>query len=114
MIDQPRFTLHLVLRDCRGEQQPLEMAIGLDEEVRISTRAVDDMKAGPELGVSMMTMGDVVTLIRTREIRKSVFRQTAERLGALMAERMEDAEGWHDPSRIEPAREQLGGDWGKR
>lgn len=29
----------------------------------------------------------------------------------LKAERMEDAEGWHDASRIEPARHQFGGDW---
>lgn len=104
--DRPRFTLQLTLRDNHYSiDGPLCMAIDLDQEVRISPRAVDEMKIG---------IGDfdgTVRMMKVREFRKDLFIQAANRLGALLAERMEDAEGWHDASRIEPAREQLGGKW---
>lgn len=107
MSERARFTLELVLRDNHSFDRPLVMAIDLNREVRISTRAVDDLKSG----FGLMTMDSAVTLMKTREMRKDLFQQAATRLGVLLAERMEDAEGWRDTSRIEPAREQLGGDW---
>ena len=107
MTERAHFTLQITLRDNHGYEQPLAMAIDLNQELRISTRAVDEMK----LGIGLVSMDQAVTLMRTREMRKDLFIQAATRLGALLAERMEDAEGWHDASRIEPAREQLGGDW---
>jgi hypothetical protein len=105
MSDKARFTLTMTLRDNHGFEPPLAMAVDLDQEVRISTRAVDEMKAG------FGNLDGTVRLMRTREMRKDLFLLAAKRLGALLAERMEDAEGWHDASRIEPAREQLGGTW---
>lgn len=107
MSDRARFTLELVLRDNHSYDRPIAMAIDLNEELRISARAVDEMKFG--LG----TMDDTVRLMKRREMRKGLFKRACERLGALLAERMEDAEGWHDVERVEPARRQLGGDWGK-
>lgn len=95
----------MTFRDSHGFDQPISFAVGLDHEVRISPRAVDEMKAG------FGSFDETVRLMKVKEFRKDLFMQTAERLGALLAERMEDAEGWHDKSRIEPAREQLGGDW---
>lgn len=106
MTDKPRFTLTLTLRDNHGFEQPPSMAIACDEVLRISSRAVDDMKMG--FGPSMEA---VVMLMRTREFRRDIFRQVAVQLAAQMADRMEDAEGWHDADRIEPARKQLGGRW---
>lgn len=106
MTQRARFTLQITLRDNHGYEQPLSMAIDLNDEVRISPRAVDEMKAGLSGG-----MDQTVRLMKVREFRKSLFIRAAERLGALLAERMEDAEGWHDASRIEPARRQLGGVW---
>ena len=96
------FTLTLTLRDKYGYEKPLSYAIDLHEEVRIAPRAVDEMKAG------FGTFDEIVRLMRVREFRKRLFIMTARNLGALLAERMEDAEGWHDTSRIEPARKQLG------
>jgi hypothetical protein len=52
-------------------------------------------------------------MMRVKEMRRKIFRQIAERLAMQLADRMEDAEGWHDPDRIGPAREQLGGDWSR-
>ena len=103
---KPRFTLTLTLHDSYGEQRPLGIALPVDEDVRISPRAVDDMKAGLAGG-----MDAVLTLMRRREFRKKLFVLACQRLGAQLAERMEDAEGWHDVERIEPARKSLGGDW---
>lgn len=106
MTDRPRFTLQITLRDNHSFDPPLAMAIDLDPDtLRIAPRAVDEMKAG------FGTFDSTVRLMKVRQYRKDLFIHAAERLGALLAERMEDAEGWHDASRIEPAREQLGGRW---
>ena len=105
MNDKPRFTLAITLRDNHGYEQPLSFAVGLNDEVRIAPRAVDEMKTG------FGRFNSAVTLMRVKEFRKELFKQTARRLGALLAERMEDAEGWHDAERIETARRQLGGIW---
>jgi hypothetical protein len=105
MTDRARFTLQMTLRDNHGFEQPLSMAVDLDQEVRIAPRAIGEMK------LRLGTFDDTVRLMAVREMRKDLFMLAAKRLGALLAERMEDAEGWHDASRIEPARRQLGGDW---
>jgi hypothetical protein len=102
------FQLVLTLRDKRHGHDfnlPISMAIELDQELRIAPRLVDEMKIG------IGTFDGAVRLMRVREIRKRSFIAAATRLGALLAERMEDAEGWHDVERTEPARKQLGGDW---
>lgn len=99
------FTLMLTLRDKHGYEPPLFMAVDLVEEMRIALRAVEEMKLG------LVGFDDAVTMMKVREFRKKLFIEAATRLGALLAERMEDAEGWHDAERIEPARKQLGGRW---
>ena len=50
---------------------------------------------------------EVVETMKVREYRKDFFIRECRRIGALLAERMEDAEGWHDASRIEPAKRSL-------
>lgn len=105
MTQRAQFTLQITLRDNHGFEQPLSMAIDLDQELRIAPRAVDEMK----LGVG--SFDGAVRMMKVREMRKDLFIRAAERLGTLLAERMEDAEGWRDASRIEPARHQLGGVW---
>ncbi len=107
---QPRFTITLTLHDNRSEQQTLAMAIPVDEELTISARVVDEMKAGAAgvvLGLGP-SMEQTVSILRRREFRKDLLIEAATLLGARLAERMEDAEGWHDTSRIETARELLG------
>ena len=56
---------------------------------------------------ALQNFEQVVEIIKCREFRKDVFMRECQRLGALLAERMEDAEGWHDASRIEPAKRSL-------
>jgi hypothetical protein len=105
MADRARFTLQITLRDNHGFEQPLAMAIDVDHALRISSRAVDEMKLG------VVDMAAAVTLMKSKEFRRRVFRGAALQLAEQLADRMEDAEGWHDPERIQPAREQLGGTW---
>lgn len=102
MNESPRFTLTLTLRDGEGFQRPISWAIGVDQALRISWRAVEEMKIG------VAAMDQAVTLMHTREMRRRLLIQLAKQLASQMADRLEDAEGWHDPDRIEPAREALG------
>lgn len=106
MTERARYTFQLTLRDNHSFDEPLSMAIDLSPEI---LRAVGEMKmgllAGPE------PLRDVVEMMKRREFRKDLFIKAAEQLARQMAERMEDAEGWHDVSRIGPARKSLGGRW---
>lgn len=102
MTEQPRFTLELSLRDNQSFDPPLRMCIGVDGELRISSRAVEELKIG------IGSFDGAVRMMKAKEFRKDMFVQAAKRLAHLLAERMEDAEGWHDQSRIEPARKELG------
>jgi len=59
--------------------------------------------------VALQSFDEVVEIMKVREFRKDFFIRECRRIGALLAERMEDAEGWHDASRIEPAKRELAG-----
>lgn len=111
MSENPRFVIEMSIRDTHGYEPPIHRAIGVDEAMRISSRMVDEMKLGVDLGAAL-GFNDVVELIRTKELRRDVLKRLAVQLAGQMADRLEDAEGWHDPSRVEPARKELGGRWG--
>lgn len=111
MTQRPAFTLELSLRDNRGFDQPIRMAIDVDNELRVSTRAVSDLKMAADFRMSIVDGTAAVEIMRIKELRRDLFVQLAERLVAQMVDRMEDAEGWHDASRVTPARKQLGGRW---
>jgi hypothetical protein len=91
-----------------GAQRALHWAIGVDDELRISARAVEEMKMGAALGVSTVSMTDALNMMRVKQFRRETFIEAAIRLAGQMADAMEDAEGWHDASRVEPARARLG------
>jgi hypothetical protein len=107
----PRFTLQLVLRDNRDGSPPLSMAIPCDAALRIEWRAVGNLKM--DIALAPIAFDEVVTMLRVKEMRRKIFVQAAQQLAMQLADRMEDAEGWHDPDRIGAAREQLGGDWSR-
>jgi hypothetical protein len=99
----PRFTITLTITDNHGFDKWTH-AIGCDEALSISERAVDEMKAGV-----LPNMDGVVRIMKQREVRRELLVMAAERLAGQMADRLEDSEGWHDPSRIEPAKRALRG-----
>ena len=99
------FTFELVLTEKEGFDPPLRMAVDLDASV------IDGGMHIPkplEMELGMASMSDVVEVIQRKHIRKDLFIRAAKNLAASMAERMEDAEGWHDERRVEPARKSLG------
>jgi len=94
-----------------GWDQQFSMCIDLDEH---TAREFADIKPPIQHGVpwlkettALESFEQVVEIIKRREFRKDLFIRECQRLGALLAERMEDAEGWHDASRIEPAKKSL-------
>lgn len=106
MSDRPRFTIELTIRD-NYSMESYHHAIGGGQALRISTRAVEELKAG----IGLVGMSEAVQMMKTREMRRDLLLQAATQLAEQMADRMQDAEGWHDTSRIEPARKALGGRW---
>jgi hypothetical protein len=104
MGEKPRFTIQLTIRDNYNSES-WHHAVGCDEALSISWRDVDDLKAGfmPNMEVS-------VTMMKQRTMRRGLLIEAARRLAAQMADRLEDSEGWHDPSRVEPARQALRGE----
>ena len=93
------WTLELHFRGPFGQQYVMSIAIG--ESIASEVEKVER----PVPWTS--TIEDTVAVLKRKEFRKELFIHEATRLGHLLAERMEDAEGWYDASRIEPAKEQL-------
>jgi len=56
---------------------------------------------------SVNNFSGAVEAIRSKTFRKQLFIRECQRIGEHLAELMEDAEGWHDESRIEPAKKSL-------
>ncbi len=110
MAKNPRFTIELTIRDNYAGDV-YRHAIGCDEALRANLRDVEDLKDGPEIGCAFMTLDQTVSVMKKPEIRRDILKQTAVQLAGQMADRMQDAEGWHDASRIGPARKALGGSW---
>lgn len=104
MTDQPQFTIQLSIIHNRGSERYTH-AIGCDQALYIGWRPVEEMRIG------VGSMNDTVELMRVREVRRDILRQAAVQLASQIVDYMEDAEGWHDPDRIKPARELLGGRW---
>lgn len=109
MTDKPRFTIELRIHDRLGDLRPIGYAVGCDNALRISSRAVNMLKfPGP---IPEVTFDDAIEMIRTKEVRRGILIQAAEQLAGQLCNLLEDAEGWHDPSRIENARKAIGGTW---
>ena len=73
-----------------------------------SGRGLDDIEPiGPLDGATMNT---AIEVMRDRNYRRDTFMSECRRMGGLLADTMEDAEGWHDPRRVEPAKRRLRGE----
>lgn len=108
MSEQPRFELRFELFDRRDEFHPLRWAVGCDDELRVSDRAVDDLKMCAPVGGNVMSMDTVVKMMRVREFRRDLLRDAAVRCVGQFCDYLEDSEGWHDASRTDRAREIIG------
>lgn len=111
MSDKPRFTIELRIRDNQMGEADYRHAIGCDDAMRISQRVVEDIKAPAPFG--MTSFDQTIEVMKKREFRRDLLLEAARVLAGQMANRLEDAEGWHDESRKEPAQAALGGSWSK-
>lgn len=102
MSQRPRFTIELSVRDNLGPDKWTH-AIGCDNALSISNRVVDEVKLG-----LVGSFSDTVQILRQKQMRRDILIRAAEQLAAQMADRLEDSEGWHDPSRVDPAKRALG------
>jgi len=84
------------------------MTMPLDEHVASKFTRIKPPELGPVPGMGH-TFEETVEILRTREFRKRLFVLAAGQLGMQLAERMEDAEGWNDVSRVDPAFRSLKG-----
>jgi hypothetical protein len=93
----------LTLTFDAGLGERFSMCIDLEEHVASKMERVLPPSSFP--GVE--TFESVVEKMLAKKFRKDKFIAECHRLGSLLAERMEDAEGWNDESRIEPAKKEL-------
>lgn len=95
----PQWCLEMSMIGPYGERYTQRVA--LDHRT-----ASDIQKIDPPVTV-INSFDDAVNFIKRREYRKDLFTHAATQLGTQLAERMEDAEGWHGMSRQEPAKAAL-------
>jgi hypothetical protein len=104
---EPQWVLRLSLEGPFGERYQTAMHVDAfyarDQLVEINPPSEFDLSFGP------MTMDAVVERIRKREIRHDILARECQRLGERLAQEMQDAEGWHDASRVPGAKERLSG-----
>ena len=87
-----------------GYDEQYVQCIELDEHI---AREFNDVKPPPPAPFGSFDL--TVETLRVRQFRRDLFISECKRLGMLLADTMEDSEGWHDASRIEPAKRSLKG-----
>lgn len=97
--------LRLTLNTGGVGHETFTIAIGLHPGVVSDLMALPSPR--PIVAAGGVPMRAAIEVLRQKKYRKDLFISECKRLGTLLAERMEDAEGWHDESRVEPARAQL-------
>lgn len=106
-MNEPAWTLRLSLEGPFGERY--QVAMGMDA-FTARDQLVDISPPDPfDLQFDAVSLDTVVKRIRKREIRHEILQNECVRLGKKLAQTMQDAEGWHDASRIEPSKRVLRG-----
>ena len=97
MSDRPaRFTIKIEIRDNMSDDV-WSYITPTDEAMWIGWKPIEEMR----LGVG--GFDGAVDLMKVREFRRKLLVEIAKRSANAIADRLEDAEGWHDPDRIKPA-----------
>lgn len=106
MTDRPRFTIHMTVRDNYTADE-WHHAIACDQAMKVSERLVSEMKFGADISAPIVSADTAIKALRTKEMRRSALLCAATQLAGQLADLLEDSEGWHDPSRVEPAKAAL-------
>ncbi len=104
---EPQWNLELSLVGPYGERSTI--AVALTPETAQSIQKVEPPSPLAFAGTNVSPFDECIKILKRREFRKNLFTDAAKRLGTLLAERMEDKEGWHGVSRQENLE-----DWGSR
>ncbi len=95
-----KWTLELTFRSSDG--RAFTRAVQLDDHTaREYTTLESPQRARGPFGINQLGFNEVVRMIKVRTMRKDLFRQEAARLGSMLAEYLEDREGWHGEERAE-------------
>lgn len=105
-LRQP-WTLRLTLSGPMGER--FDIVVNLGEDVISDVVRVNPPRPFPFTALDTPSLDDVVSVLRRKQLRKDLFANECQRLGTMLAERMEDKEGWHGPDRQEMLK-----DWGPK
>lgn len=97
-MGEPQGTLSLTFISPTGERFTYAMGVDAFDAYKIQNVSPP---SSVDLEFGLMSMEQVVERMRVREFRKDQFNAACQRLGILLAERMEDKEGWHGVDRQE-------------
>ena len=97
--------LELSMVGPHGER--VRQCVALDHRTATDIQRVEPPHKFTFAGANISPFEATVQIMKRRVYRKELFIESARKLGGQLAERMEDAEGWHDESRIEPAKKAL-------
>lgn len=101
-MPEPQWRLEMSMIGPFGERytigEPLEHSVARETAQINPPDALADFVPGKS------ALQVAVERLKRREFRRDLFEKEAARLGRLLAERMEDAEGWHGLDRVDPAK----------
>lgn len=102
---EPRWTLILTFRGSYGESYSQAVEISPDIATEIARIRVPSPF---DFHPNRSALEQTIEVLRMKQLRKDLFTDEATHLGILLAERMEDKEGWHGMDRADHLKE-----WGK-
>ena len=94
-----QLTLTIILTDGFGRVHGKLSREVPEDAAYVGERQVGEFKMRCEVGA--ISMDDVVKVLKVREFRKGLLMAAARNMGALLAEHLEDKEGWHGIERQE-------------
>lgn len=95
----PKWQLEMSMIGPYGERYTVAVELG--------RHTAEEVHRLPPPIPGLVSFDDAVQVLKRREFRKDLFTDTATRLGTMLAERLEDKEGWHGVERQENLE-----DWG--
>lgn len=101
-MSEPKWVLQLTFKNDYGQSHHMAIDVGHDV-----AREIYHIEPPPPAEISHLTFSDVATILKRKQFRKDLFMRECTRLGAKLAEFLEDKEGWHGASRQDNAERTL-------
>lgn len=72
-----------------------------EDAAYIGNRIVDEMRAGADIGIPLVSFETAVEIMKRKEFRRGLLMSAASQCGEALANFLEDREGWHGIDRQE-------------